>query len=495
VERIPEVGDAWLDAGIVHFSTLGWQNPEWIKGGYATGASKRISGADLPDHAYWEQWFPADWVSEMREQIRLWFYSQCFMAITLVGEQPYRRVLTYEKVYDEHGEEMHKSGNMIELNEALDRMGADVMRWLYSVQPPSQPLRFGYGMAEEVKRKLLTFWNSAAFFATYARIESFNPEGDAGEPTPLDRWLSARTAELVREATEQYERYWSPGVAAAFERFVDDLSNWYIRRSRSRFWKSDQAALRALWEALRTSLQVIAPVMPFLAEHLWRNLVSAEESVFLAGWPEAGEVDGALLAEVAETRRVVEIGRQAREQMGIKLRQPLRKATVGGAPLAERHADEIKEELRVKEVVFQDAPEITSLKPNLPVLGPKLGRELPEVRAALESGEFENLGDGRYRAAGVELEADDVLGSHESVSVVISPELDDELRLEGRVLDLIHRLNSMRREAGLELTDRIVVTLPASDEDLLAHKDWIADEVLAVRIETDSVESPQISKA
>src|SRR5881392_84620 len=141
--RISEVGDAWLDAGIVPLSTLGWENATWIDHGYATGAAKGLTGADLPDHAYWEQWFPADWVSEMREQIRLWFYSQCFMALTLDGRQPYRRVLTYEKVLDEHGRPMHKStGNAIELNDALDRMGADVARRLYCAQTPSQPLRF-----------------------------------------------------------------------------------------------------------------------------------------------------------------------------------------------------------------------------------------------------------------------------------------------------------------------------------------------------------------
>ncbi len=176
VERIPEVGDAWLDAGIVHFSTLGWKNPEWVPEGNATGSARGLTHADLPDHAYWEQWFPADWVSEMREQIRLWFYSQCFMAITLDGRQPYRRVLTYEKVSDEHGREMHKSwGNAIEVTEALERMGADVMRWLYCDQTPSQPLRFGYGMAEEVKKELLTFWNSVSFFITYANIAGSKP--------------------------------------------------------------------------------------------------------------------------------------------------------------------------------------------------------------------------------------------------------------------------------------------------------------------------------
>src|SRR5262245_52282965 len=204
VRRIPEVGDAWLDAGIVPFSTLGWENPEWRPGGNGTGAAAGLTGADLPDHAYWEEWFPADWVSESREQIRLWFYSQSFMAIALDGRSPYKRVLTYEKVYDEQGKPMHKSaGNMIELNEALDRMGADVMRWLYCEQTPSLPLRFGYAHADDVKRRLLTFWNSVSFFVTYARVDGFDP--DAGEldvgpevEVPLDRWLVARTHEFVR---------------------------------------------------------------------------------------------------------------------------------------------------------------------------------------------------------------------------------------------------------------------------------------------------------
>ena len=190
VQRIVEVGDAWLDAGIVHFSTLGWKNETWVEHGNATGAAAGLTGADLPDHAYWEKWFPADWVSEMREQIRLWFYSQCFMAVTLVGQSPYRSVLTYEKVYDETGRPMHKSwGNAIELNEALERMGADVARWLFCEQQPSQPLRFGYHMADDVKRRLLTFWNSVSFFVTYANVESFDPGAPAENLRPLDRWL------------------------------------------------------------------------------------------------------------------------------------------------------------------------------------------------------------------------------------------------------------------------------------------------------------------
>ena len=171
VERIPEVGDVWLDAGIVPFATLGWENPQWVEEGYATGAARGLTKADLPDHEYWEKWFPADWVSEMREQIRLWFYSQFFMSVALVGRSPYQRVLGYEKMLDEQGREMHASwGNTIPAEDAFARMGADVMRWQYCAQPPERNLLFGFGPAETIKREFLTFWNSVKFFVDYANI-------------------------------------------------------------------------------------------------------------------------------------------------------------------------------------------------------------------------------------------------------------------------------------------------------------------------------------
>src|SRR5262249_46599262 len=193
VRRVPEVGDAWLDAGIVPLSTLGWQSPEFVPGGNGTGAAKGLTTADLPDHAYWEKWFPADWVSEMREQIRLWFYSQLFMSVVLTEKAPFRRVLGYEKMLDETGREMHASwGNTIPAEDAFARMGADVMRWQYCSQPPDRNLLFGFGPAEELKRKLLTFWNSVKFFVDYANIAGFRPEWEGLEPDaaePLDRWL------------------------------------------------------------------------------------------------------------------------------------------------------------------------------------------------------------------------------------------------------------------------------------------------------------------
>jgi isoleucyl-tRNA synthetase len=508
VERIPEVGDAWLDAGIVPFSTLGWENPEWKPHGYATGASAGLSGADLPDHAYWEQWFPADWVSESREQIRLWFYSQSFMAVTLVGRSPYRQVLTYERVRDETGREMHKSsGNAIEANEAFERMGADIVRWLFSGQTPSQNINFGYGPADHVKRRLLLLWNSAKFLVDYANIEGWQPSwddlesGPDGEPQPLDRWLVARTHALCREVTSAYESWLTPNVVRAFEDFVDDVSKWYIRRSRRRFWDGDEMALRTLWFALVQGLRVVSPVMPFLAEHLWRKLTApcegAPDSVFLAGWPKVAEPDSALLEEVGELRRVVALGHQARESAGVKLRQPLRTLVVDGAALARVHAAEIGEELRVKEVTFGevDASELR-VKPNLPVLGPKLGRKLADVRAALEAGEFEELPGGGFRVAGLELVPDEVLverhgkegwavAASDGVTVALDSRLDDELEREGRVYELIHAVNTMRKEAGLELTDRIRLMLPRDDADLLSYADWIARETLAVTVAAD----------
>ncbi len=501
VTRIPEVGDVWLDAGIVPFATLGWEHDEYVTEGYATGAARGLTKADLPDHAYWERWFPADWVSEMREQIRLWFYSQFFMSVALVGRSPYRRVLAYEKMLDERGREMHASwGNTIAAEEAFAQMGADVMRWQYCAQPPDRNLLFGYGPAHEIKRRLLTFWHSVKFLVDYGNIEGFAPSWERLEPDvelrPLDRWLVERTKALVAEATAGYEATLTVDVTHAFDAFVDDVSNWYIRRSRRRFYGFDEAAFRTLWYALVQSLRVIAPVMPFLADHLWRNLVQdGPESVHLAGWPDEAEPDRALLDEIAEIRRIVELGRQARAGSQLKFRQPLRRLVVAGATAgAQGHVDEIADELRVKSVEFGDveAAELR-VKPNLPVLGPKLGADLRDVRERLARGEFEALEDGRFRVDGRVLEPGEVIVEHvgrdgwalasdAGLTVALDTALDDELRLEARLLDVVHEVNVLRRESGLELTDRIRLWLP--DAELVArYGDRIAAETLAVSVE------------
>ncbi|HEV2373780.1 MAG TPA: class I tRNA ligase family protein [Streptosporangiaceae bacterium] len=526
VSRIAEVGDVWLDAGIVPFSTLGWENPTWAEEGYATGAAKGLTTADLPDHSYWEQWFPADWVSEMREQIRLWFYSQLFMSVALTGRAPYRKVLGYEKMLAEDGREMHGSwGNAISADEAFARMGADVMRWQYSQQPPNQNLLFGFGPGKEIQRRLLTLWNSVSFFVNYANIAGFSPElgelgtlGESGaaggtetaaersvatdaQSPALDRWLAARTAQLVADATAAYEQYLTVNVLRAFESYLDDLSNWYIRRSRRRFWNGDKAALATLWGGLVQALRVVSPVTPFLAEHLWQVLVvsmcpGAPASVFLAGWPEDTERDERLLAEVASVRQVVELGRRARAAARIKVRQPLRRMVVDGvSALDAASLEEIADELRVKQVVLERIESAgLRVRPNFPVVAPRLGRDMPLVKKALDAGEFTELDGGRFEVAGHVLEPNEVLverlgragwemTADDGVTVALDTGLDDDLLREGRVYEVIHRVNTMRKEAGLELTDRIKLTLPAADQDLAGYQDWIMAETLAVSLD------------
>jgi isoleucyl-tRNA synthetase len=501
VERVLEVGDVWLDAGIVPFSTLGWQSPELVEHGYATGAAAGLTGADLPDNDYWETWFPADWVSEMREQIRLWFYSQFFMSVALVGRSPYRRVLAYEKMLDEQAREMHASwGNTIAAEDAFERMGADVMRWQYCAQPPDRNLLFGFGPAHEIARRLLTFWNSVSVLVTYGNIEGFEPvlaDLDGGPPaeSPLDRWVVERTHELVREAEAAYEATLTVNVIRAFEGFVEDLSNWYIRRSRRRFYGSDDPlAFRTLWYALVQSLRVVSPVMPFLSDHLWWNLVRGREaSVHLAGWPEVAEPDRGLLAEIAEVRAVVELGRAARSVAGVKLRQPLRRMIVSGAPRAVAHAEEIGDELRIKTVELGEveASELR-VKPHLPALGPKLGKDLPRVRKLLADGQFTELEGGRFQVDGYVLEPDEVIverigregwvvQTDGAITVGLDTTLDEELLLEGRVNDLIRAIQVLRKESGLEITDRIRLWVP--EEALLPFDGRIAEETLAVSVE------------
>jgi isoleucyl-tRNA synthetase len=524
VTRIPEVGDVWLDAGIVPFSTLGWQNPEAVPGGSGTGAAAGLTTADLPDHEYWEDWFPADWVTEMREQVRLWFYSQLFMSVALVGRAPFRSVLGYERMLAEDGREMHGSwGNLISAEEAFERMGADVMRWMYCAHGPDRNLVFGYTGAHEVQRRLLTLWNSVRFFVDYANIEDFAPtysdleSGPVGvDLRPIDDWLLSRAGRAVLDATDALERWRVDELISVFEAYLADLSNWYIRRNRRRYYDFDEAALRTLWVGLVTAIRIMAPVMPFLTEDLWANLVAgpcaeAPASIHLAGWPGAPVApDAALLAEMEAVRTVVEAGRRARSEAGLKFRQPLRTAVVRGGAAAARHAEEIREELRVKELRFEEEAQVElSLKPNFPVAGPRLGSKIKEVAAALAAGEYEIADDGTVSAAGETLTAEEIVRvervirdgwvvAHDgSVSVALDLALDDELRMEASVLDLIRALNDQRRSQGLALTDRIALRLPAAYSELVdSHSDWIAAEVLATSIEVDDrIEHPVIEKA
>ena len=521
--RIPEVGDVWLDAGIVPFSTLGWGNDDFVPGGNGTGAATGLTTADLPEHSHWEKWFPAHWVTEMREQVRLWFYSQLFMSVALVGKAPFQSVLGYEKMLAEDGREMHGSwGNLILAEEAFEKMGADVMRWMYCAHPPDRNLLFGYHGAQEVQRKLLTLWNSARFLIDYGNIEGFRPTyadltyGPDIELREIDRWLLSRAGQAINNSTAALDRWRVDELIEDFEAYLDDLSNWYIRRNRRRFYQFDEGAFRTLWVGTVTALRVLAPVMPFLTEHLWQNLVAgpcadAPDSIHLAGWPQPpASIDEDLLAEMAVTRRVVEAGRRARSEANIKLRQPLSKAIIRGGDLARGHEDEIKSELRVKEVVFDEATTVeVTVKPDFPVLGPRLGPKMKQVAAALASGEFETNDDGSLSAAGERLAPHEVIrtervtlegwtAAHDGeISVAIDPTLDDDLLREGRTLELIRAVNDLRKQRDLNLTDRIELSLPTGYEDLVDHhREWIAAEVLATTIKVVAdLENPDLTVA
>jgi isoleucyl-tRNA synthetase len=378
------------------------------------------------------------------------------------------------------------------------------MRWQFCAQPPDRNLLFGFGPAHEIQRKLLRLWHSVTFLTQYGNVESFSPrytdlDGVEEVSATLDRWLVERTRLLVEEATGAYERWLTVDVIRAFEAFVDDLSNWYIRCSRRRFWEGDETALRVLWHALVQALRVIAPVLPFLSEHLWQVLVrepcpDAPDSVHLAGWPAPQEADTATLEAMADARRIVDLGRAARSTSGVKLRQPLARLVVEGASPADDLVPIVRDELRVKEVALGQVEAELVVKPNLPVLGPKLGASLGAVRSALAAGAFEDLGDGRFRAAGHELAAAEVLversgrdgwaiASADGVTVALDTAVDEGLEREARVYELIHQVNTMRKEAGLALTDRIALTIPSRDADLLQHAGWVKAETLATSLD------------
>jgi isoleucyl-tRNA synthetase len=445
--------------------------------------------------------------------------------VVLDGRAPYQRVLTYEKVNDETGRPMHKSwGNAIWFEDAIEDMGADVMRWMYAGQQPAQNLNFGYGPAGEVKRELLKLWNTYSFLVLYANIEGYAPSyellaagPDPGSARPLDRWLAARTQWLVTECRQALDAWESPRLVRAFEAFVDDLSNWYVRLSRTRFWRSQdaadtRAAFDALWYALVQAIRCVAPVMPFLADELWQNLVrgacpDAPESVHHAGYPEERTelADADLLAAMRSVRAVVELGRRGRDDAGIKLRQPLREVIVATDDPARRahvaeHIELVAAELGVKQVrMTTSAEEFAQVEvmPLLKLLGPKYGRELAVIRGLLREGEFD-LSDGHVRVGDWVLEPGEfelrararegfAVSDGDGFAVALDTEITPELQLEGVVRDVIRRIQVMRQDAGLEVTDRIRLTYPQSDGDTTRafeqHGDWIAAETLAVSVE------------
>ena len=507
VERIRDVGNPWLDAGIVPFSTLHYRT----------------------DADHWQRWFPADFITEsFPGQFRNWFYSLLAMSTVLRREEPFRTILGYATLFGEDGRPMHKSwGNAIEFNEAADRMGVDVMRWMFARQRPEENILFGYRAADDARRQLLVLWNVFAFFVTYARLTGWRPEAAPRGPLgALDRWIASRTGRLAAEVRADLERYDPRAAAERMARHIDELSTWYLRRSRRRFSRNDDAADRGtafatLHASLTTLARVIAPILPFLAEEMHQVLVAqavegAADSVHLTRWPDeetAPGRDDRLEAAMTTLLRAVELGRTLRGTAGIRVRQPLRRLWLAlpggelapGLPDADARAllALLADELNVKSVeLISDESGLVErrVKPLLPVIGRRLGGAVPAVMQAARANEVEYLPDGGVRLAGVELGPDEVevmarprpgtaVAHDEGVVVVIDTELDDELRAEGDARELQRALQDLRKQAELALDDRIEVWLAAPRpvlDRLASHLSAVAADTLAEAFHLDS---------
>ncbi len=520
VERIKDVGNPWLDAGIVPFSTLDYRH----------------------DPDYWRQWFPADWVSEsFPGQFRNWFYALLAMGTVMVldttdeGTPPFLNLFSYALLRDEHGEEMHKSkGNAIWFDDAAERLGADVMRWMFLRHPPATNLNFGWNGGDELKRGFLsTLWNTYSFLVTYANIDGWTPARSgqkANGPdglTELDRWALSELNQLVASCRHALENYDSMTATRQVEDFVEGLSNWYVRRSRRRFWKprsaegsagdaDKRAAYETLWTCLETLTRLLAPMTPFLAEELYQNLVrswdsEAPESVHLSRWPEAdaARIEEALSRSVRLVRRLTSLGRAARARASIKVRQPLaavyvRLQSSEEAATVRALAEQLTEELNVKalHLIDDDAADYfdSQVRPNLPVLGPKYGGDLGRIQRGLAQADkaalARDVSAGRsVNIDGFAIEPGELLvttsgrpgyavAEEAGYAVAVTTEVTPELADEGLARELVRRVQEMRKSAGFEIADRIRLACEGGDLDrvLDAWGDYIRQETLAESI-------------
>ncbi|HEX9922095.1 MAG TPA: DUF5915 domain-containing protein, partial [Anaerolineae bacterium] len=430
---------------------------------------------------------------------------------------------------------MHKSwGNSIEFNEAADKMGVDVMRWMYCNHKPEQNLLFGYNRADEVRRQfLIPLWNVYNFFVTYAKLDEWTPGPDlqtviANSNNPLDRWIMARLNNVILKVTATLENYDAYTATLALEALLEDLTNWYVRRSRRRFWRSEHdadkdAAYATLYHVLTTLCKILAPFTPFVPEVIYQNLVrgladSAPESIHHCAWPEADEaaIDPALLAQMDVARRTASLGLSARGSANIKVRQPLARALVHLGESATQRVSELPpdiieivvDELNVKSLEFvHEAGELVSYKllPNLKLLGPKLGKLVPAVRQAIEAVDADALvakvdaGENvtfQIDGQAVELTPEELLiqtepaaglavSADKIITVGIDIVITDALAAEGMARELVRRIQNLRKEAGFEISDKITVYYQA--EGSIHHVlenwgDYIKTETLASAI-------------
>jgi isoleucyl-tRNA synthetase len=513
ISRIADVGNPWLDAGVVGISTIHY--------------------SEDPD--YWRQWYPVDFITEsFPGQFRNWFYSLLAQSTVMTDAPPFQNLFGYASLYAEDGREMHKSwGNAIEFNEAAEKMGADTMRWLYLSHKPEQNLLFGYGLGNETRRRfLIPLWNVYVFFVSYARLDGWLPNDEntfnkvrspVAAHAQLDQWIVERLNETILAVRAALDKYDAEGSTMLLESLLDDLSNWYVRRSRRRFWKSEtdddkSAAYATLYHVLVEFVRLLAPFIPFTTEAMYQNLVrnsdqGAAASVHHTLYPQvdAGDLDRRLLDKMHLAITTASLGRSARSSADIKLRQPLAEARVNVGSRQERDdlnelAGVLMEEINVKAIeVVSEVGELVDYKllPNNRVLGPRFGKLFPKVRASLMALDpaaaartLEEGGVITLSVAGetISLSNQDVLVQTESrgglavasdkgVTVAVDTELTAELVQEGYARDLVRTINNMRKEAGLEISDRIHLAYEAPGEVASAFTnfvDYIQQETLAL---------------
>jgi len=468
-----------------------------------------------------EERFPADYICEGLDQTRGWFYSLIAVSTLLFDRSSYESVLCLGLILDEEGQKMSKSaGNIVAPWDVLDRYGADAFRWyFFTSKQPWDGYRFSTEAIEEgVRQFLLQLWNTYGFYVLYANVNGVAPAAvpAAGDLDPLDRWALSRLHATTETVAERLDAYDATFAGRAIAELVGDLSNWYVRRSRRRFWDGDPAAFATLRHCLVTVAQLLAPFTPFVADELYDNLDGAEPSVHLTDFPVAGERDPGLEESMAVAREAVRLGLAARGQARLKVRQPLHEAVVVAAgrerEAIERLADVVRDELNVKALRFVEAAdELGSyeVKPNYRALGPRFGKAMPQVAAAVAALEPRHVADavaaGRPIGVAIDgkdhtLDPGDLLlamqplegyqlereGSH---AVALDLALDDELRREGLAREVVHAVQAARKDAGLEVADRIALRL-GGDGGLLdatrAHEAYVTGETLATSIAYDA---------
>lgn len=496
--RVPEVIDAWFDSGSMPFAQWGYP--------HVPGSAEKLAAA-----------YPADFICEAIDQTRGWFYSLMAVGTLAFDKSSYKNVLCLGHILAEDGRKMSKHlGNILEPIPLMDKHGADAVRWFMAAGgSPWASRRVGHGTIQETVRKvLLTYWNTVAFQALYANTNGWEPAPATSEHV-LDRWLVATRNVLIEQVTAALDNFDTQRAGILLSEFIDDLSNWYVRRSRRRFWAGEPGALWTLHETLEIVTKLLAPITPFITERVWQDLFAvmpgAAESVHLTSWPTiSGEIDHDLISAMDLTRRVVELGRSARSEAKVKIRQPLQRVLIASgayAQLSDELRDEIAAELNVETVEsFSSAGDLVdySVKANFRALGKRFGKDTPQVAAVIAESDAAALsaaiaerGEAEIAYNGVTtVSADEViiserpregwsLANEQGETVALDLTLTPELRLAGLAREAIRAIQEARKNSGLEVSDRINLTWAAEGEMAEAmsqHEATIAEEVLAIEI-------------